>query len=191
MLNEIYFIPNLRSNIISIGQIAEEGNKVLIRGEFFWVYDKEEKLLMKIKRSPNRLYKLLIQSANSECLLTSLDDTSKLWHAHLGHVNYQALSVLSKERMVRNLPKIVQPKEVCTGCLMSKQTKKQIPVRANFSAKKSLELVNGDLCGPITPAIASGKKYFFLLVDDSFGLCGYICLQIKVRHLKSSKILEH
>lgn len=51
MLNEVYFIPNLRSNIISIEQITEDGNKVVIRGKFKWVYDKEGKLLMKIKRS--------------------------------------------------------------------------------------------------------------------------------------------
>lgn len=121
---------------------------------------------MKIKRSPNRLYKLIIESGNSECLLTSLDDVLKLWHACLGHVNYQALSMMFKERMVRGLPKVVQPKDVCIGFLMSKQTRKHVPIRANFSAKKVLELVHGDLCGPITPETTSRKMYFFLLVDD-------------------------
>jgi hypothetical protein len=29
-----------------------------------------------------------------------------------------------------------------------------------------LELVHGDLCGPITPVTTTGKKYVFLLVDD-------------------------
>ena len=29
-----------------------------------------------------------------------------------------------------------------------------------------LELVHGDLCGLITPATASGNKYFLLIVDD-------------------------
>lgn len=51
IVNEVYFIPNLRSNIISIGQLTKEGNKVMIRREFMWVFDKEEKILMKIKRS--------------------------------------------------------------------------------------------------------------------------------------------
>ena len=31
---------------------------------------------------------------------------------------------------------------------------------------EALELVHGDLCGPITPATPSGRKYFILLVDD-------------------------
>ena len=30
----------------------------------------------------------------------------------------------------------------------------------------ALELVHGDLCRPITPAINGGQRYFLLLVDD-------------------------
>jgi hypothetical protein len=30
-----------------------------------------------------------------------------------------------------------------------------------------LELVHGDLCGPISPATPSGRRYFLLLVDDA------------------------
>jgi hypothetical protein len=29
-----------------------------------------------------------------------------------------------------------------------------------------LELVHGDLCGPISPATPAGNRYFLLLVDD-------------------------
>jgi transposase InsO family protein len=30
-----------------------------------------------------------------------------------------------------------------------------------------LELVHGDLCGPISPVTPSGRRYFLLLVDDA------------------------
>lgn len=74
--------------------------------------------------------------------------------------------MMFKDRMVRGLPKVAQPKEVCAGCLMSKQTRKQMPAKSNFSAKKVLELVHGDLCGPITSGTAARNWYVFLLVDD-------------------------
>lgn len=131
-----------------------------------WVFDKDEKLLMKVKRSLNRLYKILIESENSGCLLSKTDEVSKLWHARLGHVNYQALSLMFKDRMVKGLPRVMQPKDMCNGCLMAKQARKHIPTSSNFTASKVLELVHGDLCGPVTPEIASGKRYIFLLVDD-------------------------
>lgn len=59
-----------------------------------------------------------------------------------------------------------QPNEVCSGSLVSKQTRKPFPSQAKFQATRVLELVHGDLCGPITPATKSGNQYFFLLVDD-------------------------
>ncbi|KAL8108010.1 hypothetical protein AgCh_024438 [Apium graveolens] len=36
------------NNIISPGQLTEEGNRVIIKGEFLWVYDYEDTLLMKM-----------------------------------------------------------------------------------------------------------------------------------------------
>lgn len=68
--------------------------------------------------------------------------------------------------MVRGMPKINQPNKVCTGCLMSKQTRRPFPAQATYKAEEILELIHGDLCGPIIPETLAGNKYFFLLVDD-------------------------
>lgn len=71
-----------------------------------------------------------------------------------------------KDKMVNGMPRITQPNEVCTGCLMSKQVRSKFPSKASYNTSKVLELVHGDLCGPILPETATGKRYFFLLVDD-------------------------
>lgn len=159
--DDVYYIPTLRNNIISLGQLTEEGNRIAIKGELLWVYDTQDKLLMKVKRSKNRLYKLIINTVKSECLLSKQEEESKLWHMRLGHVNYHALSLMTKEKMVNGMPTIIQPDKVCMGCLMSKQTRKQFPSKASYNSKKVLELVHGDLCGLIFPETASGKRYFF------------------------------
>lgn len=49
---------------------------------------------------------------------------------------------------------------------MSKQVRKSFPSKANNCAKMGLELVHGDLCGPISPTTSGENKYFLLLVDD-------------------------
>ena len=36
---EVCYIPTLCNNIISLGQLSEYGNKVIIKGEYLWVYD--------------------------------------------------------------------------------------------------------------------------------------------------------
>jgi transposase InsO family protein len=38
--------------------------------------------------------------------------------------------------------------------------------QSSFRAKERLELVHGDLCGPVTPATPGGRRYFLLLVDN-------------------------
>ncbi|XP_074364620.1 uncharacterized protein LOC141705624 [Apium graveolens] len=68
--------------------------------------------------------------------------------------------------MTEGLPKIIQPREIYSGCLMSKQTRKRFPAQSNYRAEQVLDLIHGDLCGPILPETSGGNKYFLLLVDD-------------------------
>lgn len=87
-LKEVYFIPTLRSNIISLGQLSEEGHKVILEGDLLRVYDTSGKLLIRVKRASNRLYKIQIQETSGMCLLTKMEEAAWLWHARLGHVNF-------------------------------------------------------------------------------------------------------
>lgn len=185
VLNEVYFIPNLRNNIIRLGQMSEEGNKVTLNGEFLWVYDTNGSLLMKVKRTPNRLYKIIIDNHVNECLLTSAEECARLWHTRLGHINYQALSLMSENEMVAGLPKIPKPKSVCGGCLMSKQARTPFPSKSKFVATECLELIHGDICGPITPTTTGGNRYFLLLVDDYSRVMWVYLLKSKDEALES------
>ncbi|XP_074328211.1 uncharacterized protein LOC141666112 [Apium graveolens] len=48
-LREVFYIPSLCNNIISLGKFSETGYKVVMSGEYLWVYDSQGKLLMKVK----------------------------------------------------------------------------------------------------------------------------------------------
>jgi transposase InsO family protein len=50
--------------------------------------------------------------------------------------------------------------------VLTKQRRLPFPQQSSFRAKERLELVHGDLCGPVTPATPGGRRYFLLLVDD-------------------------
>lgn len=166
MLKEVYYIPDLCSNIISLGQLAEGGDEIQIKDPFLWVYDVAGKLLMKVQRSQNRLYKILLNEVSPECLLGETCESTWLWHARMGHVNFDTLKSMSDKKLVGGMPKISKPTQVCEGCLVGKQTRRPYPLQSNYRAKMRLEIVHGDLCGPITPPTPSGNQYFMLLVDD-------------------------
>ena len=68
--------------------------------------------------------------------------------------------------MVRGLPHIEHTGELCDNCLAEKQRRSSFPKTAKYRVAETLELVHGDLCGPIMSATSGGSKYFILLVDD-------------------------
>ena len=52
-LTGVYYIPQLCSSIISIGQLDERGSEVLIKDDVLRIGDREQRLLAKVKRSRN------------------------------------------------------------------------------------------------------------------------------------------
>ena len=73
------------------------------------------------------MFLLNIQSDVPMCLKLCFKDPSWLWHMRLGHLNFDGLKVMSKERMVKGLPFINHPNQLCEGCLFGKQARKSFP----------------------------------------------------------------
>jgi transposase InsO family protein len=67
---------------------------------------------------------------------------------------------------VHGLPEIGQVGQLCEACQARKQRHTSFLAKAEYQAERRLELVHGDLCGPISPVMPRGNKYFLLLVDD-------------------------
>jgi hypothetical protein len=68
--------------------------------------------------------------------------------------------------MVRGLPQIDHVDQVCDSCLAGKQRRQPFMSKAKYRATQKLELVHGDICGPMTLTTPSGNKLFLLLIDD-------------------------
>lgn len=71
-----------------------------------------------------------------------------------------------------------------------KTNKKHFPSKTKFSAKQVLELVHGELYGPIFSATSAGNKYFFLLVDDFSRVMRVYMLKNKSKTLDVFKIFR-
>jgi len=84
------------------------------------------------------------------------DEVAWRWHERFGHVNMAALRKLAREELVRGLPELGQVERICEACQAGKQRRTSFPAQAEYRARERLELVHGDLCGPITPATPRG-----------------------------------
>lgn len=121
---------------------------------------------MQVQRSTNRLYTLNLHLIASVCLQVKANDAAWRWHARYGHLNFRALHELGAKKMVEGIPTIDRLEQFCDGCALGKQHRKAFPSVATYRAKLRLELLHGDLCGPITPITPGGGRYFMLIVDD-------------------------
>jgi transposase InsO family protein len=130
------------------------------------IWDRHQRLLARIERGCNRLYTLRLDVDRPLSLAARADDNAWKWHKRFGHINFNALRQLVKKQMVHGLPAIEHTDQFCDTCVLTKQKRMLFPAHAKFRAEHALDLVHGDICGPVTPATPSGKKYFLLLVDD-------------------------
>jgi hypothetical protein len=73
---------------------------------------------------------------------------------------------MGRDGMVRGLPSIEHVEHVCDACLAGKQRRALFPQAAKYRATKPLDLLHGNLCGPISPVTPGGKRYIMLVVDD-------------------------
>ena len=132
-LEEVYYIPNLCSNMVSLGQLTETGHKVIMDVDKLEVFAKSPlRLIMNVRRSQNHLYKIKLQLAHPTCFLSNLEELACLWHARLGHVNFQSLELLAEREMVEGVPPIKHPHKLCRGCLVAKQSRHSFPAKTNF-----------------------------------------------------------
>ena len=76
------------------------------------------------------------------------------------------MKTMIQKGLVSGIPNINVEKELCPSCLLGKQARQVFPQATTFRATKPLELIHGDLCGPITPSTPGGNRYIFVIIDD-------------------------
>ncbi|KAJ4716700.1 Retrovirus-related Pol polyprotein from transposon TNT 1-94 [Melia azedarach] len=138
-IGNVYYVPNMKSNILSLGQLLEKDYDIHMKDYSIFIRDDKGNLITKVKMSKNRMFSLNIQNDVAKCLKVCYKDASWLWHLRFGHLNFGGLELLAKKEMVRE---------------------------STFRAKKSLELIHADVCGPFKPRSLGNNNYFLLFIDD-------------------------
>lgn len=133
VLTDVYYIPKLKSNIISLGQLEEGGCKVVLENGMLTVFDRERALLIRAPRTKNRMYTIKPNVTSPVCLLSKCDDQAWVWHARYGHLNFRALQELGAKKMVEGMPVINRVGQICDGCVIGKQHRSPFPRASSFT----------------------------------------------------------
>ena len=168
VITGVYFVPDLKKNLLSIGQLQERGLAVLIQHGKCKIFHPEKGLIMETEMTYNRMFAVLARCPPKEqkCLSMMTTDQADLWHCRYGHLSWNGLKVIQQKNMVEGLPKLKASQKVCENCLVGKQHRDPFPKESLWRASKILQLIHADICGPINPISNSKKRYLITFIDD-------------------------
>lgn len=125
-ISNVLYVPDLKSNLLSVGQLQEKGYEITIRKGECEIYDPVRGAIAVVQMNSNRLFPLRIDSSQS-CLMAEVKDSSWLWHFRYGHLSFGGLKTLQQKSMVIGLPQITAPSKICEECVVGKQPRSQFP----------------------------------------------------------------
>lgn len=166
--SDVFYVPGLTNNLLSIGQLQERGLAVLMHEGKCRVYHPERGLIIQTTMTTNRMFVIVANTQEEKCFHSSVQkqDLANLWHCRFAHLSHKGLKLLQEKEMVSGLPKLTSSSSVCVSCLVGKQHRDPIPKKSTWRATHKLQLVHADLCGPITPESNSKKRYVLCFIDD-------------------------
>lgn len=85
-VNNILYIPNLTTNLLSVSQLIAKRNKVTFKSDVCYIHNQRNELIGTANLK-NGVYKL--NTVKSEKVLAAAVQTTdaKQWHRRLGHIN--------------------------------------------------------------------------------------------------------
>ena len=184
ILNNVFFIPGFRINLISVSMLHEQlfniyfiNNEIFISRNGLDIYHAKPKnglyVLRPTERSLNNseLFKVEHPKSNKRKKVSHSDNTY-LWHLRLGHINLDRINRLVKDGPLRELNIGTLP--ICESCLEGK-----IPFSARGErSKEPLQHVHNDVCGPLSVQARGVYEYFVTFIDD-YSRYGYVYLMHK------------
>lgn len=164
-LENVFCVPGLRVNLLSISKIEKAGFKIICAAGTITIL--KDNIVYAQGERVNNLYKIKFKLNNeSSNANLAVELNNELWHQRYGHLNYDSLLKINNLNLVNGLNFCNNKnKSLCEVCVKSKQRCLSYGSKRNVS-KRVLELVHTDICGPITPASHNENRYLVTFIDD-------------------------
>jgi gag-polypeptide of LTR copia-type/Integrase core domain len=164
-------MPESGHKIISEIVLESKGVKISKHNGVCRMTHQGEVFILKRENSSNELYKV----ENAEKIFIS----QETWHKRIGHAHIMAGSNPKGNKSFPYLYNATKGHSKCETCILAKSSVKPIAREARQKASEPLQTVHSDICGPISPETATGKRYFLNFVDDCTGMCWTFLLNHK------------
>lgn len=115
----------------------------------------------------------------------------KLWHERLGHINVKSIKETEKARAVEGM-KIENGTEFfCEACMIGKQAQKSHPSSKWERIAKPGEMIHSDVCGLLNIDLHEDQNILFCLRMITLDFEQYILCNLKMKSLIDSKNMRY
>ncbi|KAG6706623.1 hypothetical protein I3842_07G230600 [Carya illinoinensis] len=158
-LQKVRHIPELKKNLISVGQLDECGHSVVF-SDSTWKITKGALVLARGKKTGT----LYMTTGLIDTIATTVaESTADLWHCRLGHMSQKGMKELLSRGKLPELKSV--DFSMCESCVMGKQKKVSF-LKSDRTPKTRLDLVHTDVWGPSPVASLGGSRYYVTFIDD-------------------------
>ena len=166
------YVPNITKNLVSVGQMVEQGLQVRFNVDDLYVeeYKKNGRLIAQGKKV-GRMFTLDVNVPELNAAMfaqgTGVVADVEIWHKRIGHANVQRLKTMQSKELVTGLPvfKVAEMHKVCEACQFGKQAKGAFPHDKHVS-KNVLEVVHSDVWSPTKTLSMGGCRFYVTFIDD-------------------------
>lgn len=165
-LSNVLYSKKLTSNLISVGCLCDSGFKAIFYSHHGYIKDQSDRILVRMKRDPNRsrLWHPITSSHEHALLSTNhCLSLARLWHLRMGHAHPDA--VIRYLRSQKGIKLSRRDFIACDECSQGKSS--QSPATSPmYRSTTVLDLVHSDIIGPIHPPTINGNQYILSFIDD-------------------------
>ncbi|XP_014523896.1 uncharacterized protein LOC106780153 [Vigna radiata var. radiata] len=91
-MDDVLYIPTMKSNLLSLGQLLEKGYTMHMHKNLIDVFDKKKRMIFKASLAKNRTFKVNLSAVAIQCLSSlNVEEESWAWHYRYGHLNFRSL----------------------------------------------------------------------------------------------------
>jgi len=162
-LPDTYYIPHLTLNLISVGQLCEQGLNVIFSSFGVQVQDPQTRQILGAGRRVGWLFELQSLHLPSKYVsAATIHSSTHQWHLRLGHASASKIQPL----ISRGLLGTTKFESFdCLNCKLAKQPALSF-TNSDSISENPFSLIHSDTWGPSPIPSINGFRYFVLFVDD-------------------------
>ena len=173
LLHKVRHILDLRRNLISVGQLDDEGQAILFV-DGTWKVTKGAMVLAHGKKT-GTLY--MTSSPRDIITVAKASTNASLWHCRLGHMSEKGMKMLLSKGKLPELKSINL--DMCESYILGKHKMVSFLKTGRILKDRKLELLYTNLWGPSPVASLGGSRHYITFIDDSIKKVWIYCLKKK------------